>query len=270
MGEIIKAVLIGLVQGITEWLPVSSTGHMIILDEFVRLDVSPAFWELFLVVIQLASVLAVPALYFDRLNPLDRRKTDIERRGTLSLWKNIALAVLPSGIIGLLLDDWLDAHIYNSTTVIAALAFYGILFIVCDRRKDRIGLHKTKIFAKDALGLGTFQTLALIPGTSRSGSTLLGGLVLGLDRAETAEFSFFMALPTMLGASGLKLVKFIQSGAVISGQERRILLWGSVTAFLVSMAAMRYLVGYVRSHGLRAFGIYRLILAALAALVLRR
>ncbi len=265
--EILKTVLIGIVEGITEWLPVSSTGHMIILNELIGLKVSDAFWELFEVVIQLGAIMAVVVLYFNRLNPFSLKKTAEERRGTWDLLIKIVIAVIPSAIVGLLFDDWFNEHLYNYVVVAIALIGYGIVFLFLDNRGGRhLKAQEGGITVKTALLIGAFQMLALIPGTSRSGSTIIGAMLLGLGRTESAEFSFFMAIPTMLGASLLKLLKFVMDGSVIAGEEIVILIVGCVTAFAVSMAAVKYLLSYVRSHSFKAFGVYRIVLGAVVIL----
>lgn len=262
--EILKAVLIGIVQGITEWLPVSSTGHMIILDEIIQMYGSAAFKEMFLVVIQLGSIMAVVVLYFNRLNPLSLKKTKAERLETWELLMKIVIAVIPSGVAGILLDDWLDEHLFNYIVVAAALIIYGVVFLFMDggssSKQGRHTLQKRGISIKTAFLIGMFQVLALIPGTSRSGSTIIGALILGLSRTDAAEFSFFMAIPTMLGASLLKVLKFIMDGSMITGQEISILVVGCLVAFVVSIGAVKYLIDYVRSHSFKAFGIYRIAL----------
>ncbi len=263
--EFLKSVLFGIVEGITEWLPVSSTGHIILLDEFVKLDVSAAFMELFEVVIQLGAIFAVLVVYFHRLNPFAPKKTDAEKKTTWHLWFAVVVGVLPSAVLGLLFDDWFDEHFYNWQTVAVTLILYGIAFIVIEY------FHKNKTYSvtdadgitmKKALAIGAFQTLAIIPGTSRSGSTILGAMLLGVSRTAAAEFSFFMAIPTMLGASALKGVKLVLDGgaAAVTGEEWLLLLTATVVAFVVSLAAIKFLVGFVRRHSFSAFGIYRIVL----------
>ncbi|MBE6546040.1 MAG: undecaprenyl-diphosphate phosphatase [Ruminococcaceae bacterium] len=264
--ELLKAVLFGIVEGITEWLPISSTGHMILLNEFLSLDVSPAFWELFEVVIQLGAILAVIVLFFRKLNPLSPSKEAKEKAATWRLWGLVIIAVLPSAVIGLLLDDWLNEHFYNYVTVAAALIVYGIAFIVIERlRKDTAPRVETveQLTVRDALTVGIFQVLAVIPGTSRSGSTILGGMLFGLSRTAAAEFSFYLAIPTMAGASLLKGVKFFLDGNTLGGKEWALLGVGCLVAFLVSLCVIRYLMDYVRRHSFAAFGIYRIILGIL-------
>lgn len=260
MIEILKTILIGIVQGITEWLPVSSTGHMILLDNFIVLDVSEAFREMFFVVIQLGSILAVAVLYFKALNPFGKPKK--EQKRIFSLWGKIVVGAVPAGAVGFLLDDWLHAHFYGYVTVAAALVLYGILFIVIERkRKNKRPAYQTvdDISYKTAAAIGCFQILALIPGTSRSGSTILGGMLAGASRTAASEFSFFLALPVMLGASFLKVVKF---GFDFSASELLILFVGCAVAFLVSLAAIRFLVAYVKRNSFEPFGWYRIALGA--------
>ena len=264
--EILKAILFGIVEGITEWLPVSSTGHMILLDEFLSLDVSEEFFEMFEVVIQLGAILAVVVLFFHKLNPFAPSKSAEEKKGTWSLWFKVVVAIIPSGVIGILLDDWFNEHFYNYLVVAIALIVYGVAFIVIERlRKPQDALVETteKIGYKEALLIGAFQTLAIIPGTSRSGSTILGAMLFGLSRTAAAEFSFFMAIPTMLGASGVKVLKFVADGATVSANEWIILAVGCAVAFVVSLVAIKYLMDYVKRHSFSAFGVYRIILGVL-------
>lgn len=264
--EFLKAFLIGIVQGITEWLPVSSTGHMILLNSLLELKVSDAFWDMFLVVIQLGSILAVLVLFRHRLNPFSPKKSREEKRATWSLWLHVIVAIIPSGVIGVLLDDWFDAHLYNAVTVAIALAVYGIAFLFLEkipRRREQIE-STDAITYRTAFLIGAFQVLSLIPGTSRSGSTILGAMLLGLSRTAAAEFSFFMAVPTMLGASGIKILQFLLDGeTAIASNEWIILLIGCLTAFLVSLAAIRYLMDYVKRHSFAPFGVYRIVLGIL-------
>lgn len=263
--EFLKAILFGIVEGITEWLPVSSTGHIILLDAFVALDVSEAFMELFEVVIQLGAILAVLVLYFHRLNPFSSKKTAAEKATTWHLWFAVVVGVIPSAVLGLLLDDWFDANFYNWQTVSITLILYGIAFIVIERlrrgKEYKID-DADSITMKTALMIGAFQVLAIIPGTSRSGSTILGAMLLGVSRTAAAEFSFFMAIPTMLGASGLKAVKLVLEGgaSAVTTEEWLLLLTATVVAFVVSLAAIKFLVGFVRRHSFSAFGVYRILL----------
>ena len=264
--ELLKSLLYGIVEGITEWLPVSSTGHLILLGELCPLHVSPAFSEMFDVVIQLGAILAVIVLFFRKLNPFAPSKSALEKKGTWGLWLRVCVAVIPSAAVGVLLDDWLDEHLYNYITVAVALVVYGILFILIERFKpaDRAAVTAVEsIDYKLAFFIGAFQMLALIPGTSRSGSTILGAMLLGCSRAAAAEFSFFMAIPTMLGASLLKVVKLFAEGVTVTALEWGILAVGCVTAFLVSLAAIKFLMDFVKKHSFASFGWYRIVLGAL-------
>ena len=264
--ELLKSLLYGIVEGITEWLPISSTGHLILLEKLVPLDVSPAFWELFEVVIQLGAILAVIVLFFGRLNPFAPSKSAAEKKRTWGLWFRVLVAIVPSAIVGILLDDWLDVHLYNYVTVAVALIVYGVAFLFIERLRPagRPAVEDAEAVSyKTAFLIGAFQMLALIPGTSRSGSTILGAMLLGLSRAAAAEFSFFMAIPTMAGASLLKAVKFMAEGATVSTTEWGILAVGCVTAFLVSLAAIKFLTDFVKRHSFASFGVYRIVLGAL-------
>ena len=269
--ELIKAVLIGIVQGITEWLPVSSTGHMILFDEFVKLDVSAEFMDFFLVCIQLGSILAVLVLFFSKLNPFSSRKTKEERTKTWSLWLHIAVGCVPAAVIGVLFEDRIDALFYQSgyayVVVAIALVVYGVAFILIERLRENKKVANRietvgNIGYRDALLIGCFQVLALIPGTSRSGSTVLGACLLGVARPAAAEFSFFMAMPVMAGASLLKGLKFLSAGGAMTTNEIGVLFIGTATAFLVSLVAIRFLMDFVRKHSFAAFGWYRMVLGA--------
>ena len=265
MIEFLKAVLFGIVEGVTEWLPVSSTGHLILLDEFVKLDVSDAFYEMFQVVIQLGAILAVIVLFFHKLNPFSPRKDAARKKDTWQLWFKVVAAVLPSAVVGLLLDDWMDDHFYNYVVVAVMLIVYGIAFLFVEKwnatRKFTV-TEVGKIDYRTAVLMGLFQCLSLIPGTSRSGSTILGAIILGVSRSAGAEFSFFMAIPTMLGASALKLVKYLMEGVSATGTEIMVLITGCVVSFLVSLIVIRGLMAYVRNHSFSVFGVYRIILGA--------
>lgn len=263
--ELLKAVLFGIVEGVTEWLPISSTGHLILLNEFITLNVSDAFRSMFDVVIQLGAILAVIVLFFHKLNPFSPRKTDGEKKQTWQLWFKVIAAIIPSGIVGVLFDDWMEAHFHNATVVSIALIVYGVAFILVERRNARRVGGKTveDVYAidyKTALLIGCFQCLSLIPGTSRSGSTILGAILIGVGRSAGAEFSFFMAIPTMLGASAIKGLKFLLSGVSATGTEIGVLIVGCVVSFLVSLLVIRGLMEYVRKHSFSAFGVYRIIL----------
>ena len=263
--ELLKAVLFGIVEGVTEWLPISSTGHLILLNEFITLNVSDEFRSMFDVVIQLGAILAVIVLFFHKLNPFSPRKTEGEKKQTWQLWFKVIAAIIPSGIVGVLFDDWMEAHFHNATVVSIALIVYGVAFILVERRNDRRVGGKTveDVYAidyKTALLIGCFQCLSLIPGTSRSGSTILGAILIGVGRSAGAEFSFFMAIPTMLGASAIKGLKFLLSGVTATGTEIGVLIVGCVVSFLVSLLVIRGLMEYVRKHSFSAFGVYRIIL----------
>ena len=294
--DLLKSAFLGLVEGITEWLPISSTGHMILVDEFIKMDVPDEFWNMFLVVIQLGAILSVCVLYFHDLNPFSPSKGKDGRRATWSLWGKIILGCIPAAVIGLPLNDFMDEHFYNSYVVAAALIVYGIAFILIEnwRAKRRAkqaaapakshGAHFAKSVAQDAaaddtdfgaissiddiswktaLGIGCFQVLSLVPGTSRSGSTIIGGLLLGTTRSVAAKFTFYLAIPVMFGASLLKVVKFLLGGAAMGANEWGIMIVGLVVAFVVSLLAIRWLTGFVRRHDFKVFGWYRIILGVL-------
>ncbi len=265
--ELLKAVLFGIVEGITEWLPISSTGHMILLDKFVKLNVTDAFYEMFQVVIQLGAILAVIVLFFHKLNPFSPKKDVAQKNDTWQLWAKVIVAVLPSAVIGLFLDDWMDEHLYNYVVVAIALVVYGVAFLFLERGSDKEN-RIDNVYALDyktALLIGAFQCLALIPGTSRSGSTILGAIILGVGRSAGAEFSFFLAIPTMLGASALKLLKYVKeiaegAAAAPNGTELGVLAVGCVVSFVVSLLVIKGLMEYVRKHKFSSFGIYRIVL----------
>ena len=262
--EILKAVLFGIVEGITEWLPVSSTGHIILLDEFIQLNASDEFKSMFDVVIQLGAILAVIVLFFHKLNPFAPSKSKTEKAQTWSLWFKVVAAIIPSGVVGIFLDDWMDEHLHNGIVVSIALIVYGIAFILVERQKTgrrmRVIEDVHAIDYKTAILIGVFQCLSLVPGTSRSGSTILGAIMLGVGRSAGAEFSFFMAIPTMLGASAIKGLKFFLSGASAGMTEISVLIVGCVVSFIVSLLVIRGLMEYVRRHSFSAFGIYRIVL----------
>lgn len=299
--ELLKSAFLGIVEGITEWLPISSTGHLILVDEFVKLNVTEEFWNMFQVVIQLGAILAVCVLFFHELNPFSPSKGAEGRRSTWTLWGKIVLGCIPAAVIGIPLDDFMEAHLYNSTVVALALIVYGIAFIVIEswraaRRRKMIesgelvvgrpaGSHFAAPAApaddaddtdfgrittlddltwKTAFGIGCFQVLSLIPGTSRSGSTIIGGLLLGCTRTVASKFTFFLAVPVMFGASALKLVKYllVDGGAFGTG-ELAIMGVGCLTAFVVSLIAIRWLMGFVRRHDFKGFGVYRIVLGIL-------
>ena len=270
MVELLKAVLFGIVEGVTEWLPISSTGHLILLNEFLTLNISDEFRSMFDVVIQLGAILAVIVLFFHKLNPFAPSKSSGEKRQTWQLWFKVIVAILPSGIVGILFDDWMDEHLHNAVVVSIALIVYGVAFLLVERRNQgkhlRVIDDVHAIDYKTALIIGAFQCLSLIPGTSRSGSTILGAILIGVGRSAGAEFSFFMAIPTMLGASAIKGLKFLLSGVSATGTEIGVLIVGCVVSFLVSLAVIKGLMEYVRNHSFAAFGVYRIILGAVVLL----
>ncbi len=258
--EILKAAILGVIEGITEWLPISSTGHMILADEFIRLNLSPAFKEMFLVLIQLGAILAVVLLYWEKLFPLSLGKRPALKKDVLDVWLKILTACIPAAVVGFLLDEWIEARFFNYQTVSAALILYGLLFLVIESRNEKrvpAIRHIARLPFRTALLIGIFQLLALIPGTSRSGATILGAILLGASRTVAAEFTFYLAVPVMLGASLLKLAKF---GFAFTRAEGAVLLCGMLTAFLVSIVAIKFLLGYIRKSDFKAFGWYRIAL----------
>lgn len=283
--EVLKVIIFGIVEGVTEWLPISSTGHLILLDEFIRLKVgdnflqAEKFKEMFDVVIQLGAIMAVLMLNWQRLWPFFFSKNTDEKpqkvkgiikEDSLELWKKVLVASLPAAIIGLLLDDWLDLHFYNTITVSITLIVYGIFFIMIENRnksqKERVrGL--SQITYQDALYIGMFQMLALIPGTSRSGATILGALLIGLSRGVAAEFSFYLAIPVMFGASLLKIVKYLQEGVGFTGEMGVFLGVGMITAFIISVFAVKFLLNYVKKRDFKIFGWYRIFLGILVLII---
>lgn len=300
--ELLKSAFLGVVEGITEWLPISSTGHLILVDEFIKLNVSQEFWNMFQVVIQLGAILAVCVLFFHELNPFSPSKGKEGRRDTWKLWGKIVLGCIPAAVIGIPLDDFMEEHLYSSAVVATALIVYGVAFIVIEswrarELKARIaaegampggrpsGAHFARpvedvevapggdfgriatledLSWKTALGIGCFQVLSLIPGTSRSGSTIIGGLLLGCTRTVASKFTFFLAVPVMFGASALKLVKYlVMDGGTFGSNEIGIMVVGCITAFVVSLLAIRWLMGFVRRHDFKGFGVYRIVLGVL-------
>ncbi|MCR4635327.1 MAG: undecaprenyl-diphosphate phosphatase [Butyrivibrio sp.] len=266
MLDIIKAFLYGIVEGITEWLPVSSTGHMILLEEFVKMDVSQDFWNMFLVVIQLGAILAVVLLYWNQIFPWDfskkaRQEKRVNKKDVWMLWAKILVACIPAAIVGVLFDDWLDEHLYNGYVVATMLIIFGILFIIIENKnKGKEAVIKTieEIDFKTALIIGVFQLIAAIfPGTSRSGATIVGSLMIGVSRTAAANFTFLLAIPVMFGASLLKLVKF---GLAFSGSEVAILATGMIVAFVISVIVIKFLMSYIRKHDFKVFGWYRIVL----------
>ena len=271
--EILKAILFGIVEGVTEWLPVSSTGHMILLNEFVKLNVSPEFWNLFLVVIQLGAILAVVILFWKTIWPFKKVKTKsgkskiILREPTLILWLKVLVACIPAAVVGILYDDWIDEHFYNAIVVGTMLIVVGVLFIIIEmlnkNKVPRVDRLRDLTF-KDAFLIGLFQLIsAIFPGTSRSGATILGGLMIGVSRTVASKFTFILAIPVMFGASLLKIVKY---GFRFSGYELLILGVGMLVAFLVSMVIISFLMNFIRKHDFKVFGVYRIILGVLVLL----
>jgi undecaprenyl-diphosphatase len=268
MIEVLKAIILGIIEGITEWLPISSTGHMILVDEFLKLDVSDEFKELFLVVIQLGAILAVPVIFFEKLNPFSKGKSQDEKKNTWSLWSKVIVGIIPAGLVGVVLDDLIDEYFYNYIVVSIALIVYGIAFLLIERTKkardNQYAIESVDaITYKDAIKIGLFQTLSLIPGTSRSGSTILGGMLVGVNRTASAEFSFFMAIPIMLGASLLKILKFAVSGITATSFEIWLLIVGILVSFAISLFAIKFLMDFVKRHSFSAFGIYRIALGVI-------
>ena len=263
MLEILKAILFGIVEGITEWLPVSSTGHLILLEEFIHLNVTKEFYEMFQVVIQLGAIFAVILLFWNKLWPFSTKKSLEEKKNTWQLWFKVIVAVIPSAVIGLLLDDWMDAHFYNYIVVAITLILYGIAFLFVERGDKTTKIRDVyAIDYRTALLIGLFQCLSLIPGTSRSGSTILGAILIGVARPAAAEFSFFLAIPTMLGASALKLLKYLMEGMIPSSLEIGVLVTGCVVSLLVSLLVIRVLMDFVRKRSFAPFGVYRIVLGA--------
>lgn len=258
--EIMKAAILGIVEGLTEWLPVSSTGHMILVDEFIKLNVSTAFMDMFLVVIQLGAILAVVVLNYHRLNPWSPHKNIVERRQTMTLWYKVVVGCIPAAVIGLAFNKYMEEHFMNAHVVASMLILYGILFIVVEnynKHRTPTITNLAQLDYKTALIIGLFQVLSLVPGTSRSGATILGGILFGTSRLVATEYTFFLAIPVMFGASALKLVKF---GFAYTLQELILLGVGMVVAFVVSIASIKFLLRYVRTNDFKAFGWYRIIL----------
>lgn len=266
MFEIFKVIILGIVEGITEWLPISSTGHLILMDEFIKLQASDAFKEMFNVVIQLGAIMAVVVLYFHKLNPFSEKKTQKQRVMTMQLWSKVIVACIPAAVLGILFDDWMEAHLHNYQVVSVMLIIYGILFVVIERwnqgREPQVR-KLSQLSYKTALLIGAFQVLSLVPGTSRSGATILGALLLGVSRYVAAEFTFFLAIPVMFGASGIKVLKFLMDGGGFQGMEIAMLIVGCLTAFIVSVIAIKFLMGYIKKNDFQVFGFYRIVLGIL-------
>ena len=265
--EFLTIVVFGIVEGFTEWLPISSTGHMILLEEIIPLRVTEDFWNVFKVVIQLGAILAVVVLYFRKLNPFSRTKTNRQRQDTIILWIKIAAACVPVVLVGLPLDDWMDAHLHNGFVVAAMLIVYGILFIMVENRNNDMDFPMQRVSQVDlrtAVYIGCFQLLALVPGTSRSGVTIIGAMLLGCSRAASAEFTFFLGIPVMFGASLLKIIKFIfKSQEMFSGTEVFYLVSAMIIAFIVSVYSIKFLMGYIKRNDFKLFGYYRIILGVI-------
>ena len=267
--ELLKAVFLGIVEGITEWLPISSTGHLILVNEFLNLRQSKDFIDMFNIVIQLGAILAVMVIYFKRLNPFQPGKTAREVQLTWQLWLKVVIACIPSAFFGLLLDDWMEAHLSNFFVVAIMLVVYGIAFIWIEDRNRRVEPKVTdlaRMSYKTAFYIGLFQVLSIIPGTSRSGATILGGIIVGTSRRVAADFTFFLGIPTMFGYSGLKAVKYFIDGNTLTGGQVAILLVASVTAFVVSLFVIRFLMNYIKKHDFTVFGKYRIVLGIIVLL----
>ena len=267
--ELLKAVFLGIVEGITEWLPISSTGHLILVNEFLNLRQSKDFIDMFNIVIQLGAILAVMVIYFKRLNPFQPGKTAHEVQLTWQLWLKVVIACIPSAFFGLLLDDWMEAHLSNFFVVAIMLVVYGIAFIWIEDRNRRVEPKVTdlaRMSYKTAFYIGLFQVLSIIPGTSRSGATILGGIIVGTSRSVAADFTFFLGIPTMFGYSGLKAVKYFIDGNTLTGGQVAILLVASVTAFVVSLFVIRFLMNYIKKHDFTVFGKYRIVLGIIVLL----
>lgn len=258
--EMIKTVILGVIEGITEWLPISSTGHLILANEILKLDVTPKFQDMFNVVIQLGAIMAVVLLYFNKLNPFEPKKNRKEFLATIELWKKVIVGCIPAVIGGFLLNDFMDEYFNKPIVIASALIFYGIAFIIIERKHKGVEPRIHSLAELDyatAIKIGLFQTLALIPGTSRSGSTIIGGLLMGASRFVATEFSFFMGIPIMFGASSLKILKF---GFHFTSAELVILLVGSLVSFIVSLIVIKFLINYLKQHDFQVFGWYRIIL----------
>lgn len=266
LANIWKAIVLGIVEGITEWLPISSTGHLILVDEFIKMDVSADFTTMFNVVVQLGAIMAVVVLYFDKLNPFSTKKTAIEKNDTWTLWYKVVVACVPAGILGILLDDFLDAHFHKFLPVSIMLIVYGVAFIIVEKRNKNKTPKCTTLndfTYKAALVVGFFQVLSLVPGTSRSGATILGAILIGASRFVATEFSFFLGIPVMFGASAIKIFKFIKAGNSFDFQQTFLLLLGMIVAFAVSIIAIKFLLNYLKRNDFTVFGWYRIILGVI-------
>lgn len=264
--NLIKAIILGIVEGVTEWLPISSTGHLILVQEFMKLDARPEFIEMFNVVVQLGAIIAVILIYFNKLNPFSPKKTATEKKDTWNLWFKVLVGCLPAAVLGLMFDDFLDEHFHKFLPIALMLIIYGVLFIIVENRnKDREpSITSFQDFTyKSALIIGFFQVLALMPGTSRSGATIIGALLIGTSRFVATEFSFFLSIPVMIGASGYKMLKFLKIGGAFTGDELMILIVGSVVAFVVSLIVIKFLLNYIKTNDFKPFGWYRIILGVI-------
>ncbi|HCT96127.1 undecaprenyl-diphosphate phosphatase [Vagococcus sp.] len=264
--NLIKAIILGIVEGVTEWLPISSTGHLILVQEFMKLDARPEFIEMFNVVVQLGAIIAVILIYFNKLNPFSPKKTATEKKDTWNLWFKVLVGCLPAAVLGLMFDDFLDEHFHKFLPIALMLIIYGVLFIIVENRnKDREpSIISFQDFTyKAALIIGFFQVLALMPGTSRSGATIIGALLIGTSRFVATEFSFFLSIPVMIGASGYKMLKFLKIGGAFTGDELMILIVGSVVAFVVSLIVIKFLLNYIKTNDFKPFGWYRIILGVI-------
>lgn len=264
--EMIKVLIYGIVEGITEFLPISSTGHLILLEEILPLNASDAFMEMFDVVVQLGAILAIVVLYFNRLNPFAPSKSAKQKRQTWEIWGKVVIGCIPAGVLGFLLDDWLDAHLYNGYVVAATLIIYGVLFIFVENSADHRSVQVQNLGQLSYVGalmIGLLQVLAMIPGTSRSGITIIGAMLLGVSRVAAAEFSFFVAIPIMCGASGLKFLKFFLDGNTLLANDWMTLAVGTVSAFVVALLSVRMLMNYIKEHDFKGFGYYRIGLGVL-------
>lgn len=264
--NILKVIFLGIVEGITEWLPISSTGHLILVDQFIKLDASNDFKEMFNVVIQLGAILAVVVLYFNKLNPFASNKTKIEKSDTWSLWFKVVVACIPAGVLGILFDDFLEEHFHKFVPVAIMLILYGVLFIIVENRNKTVKPTTTtlnQLTYKTAFIIGLFQVLSLIPGTSRSGATIIGAMIIGCSRFVAAEFTFFLGIPVMFGASGVKILKFLLKGNTFGSPEIILLSLGTIVSFIVSILAIKFLMGYIKKHDFKVFGWYRIILGTI-------
>lgn len=264
--ELLKVILLGIVEGITEWLPISSTGHMLLVDEFIKLDATARFKEMFFVVIQLGAILAVVILYFKKLNPFSSKKTSEQKKDTIELWKKVIVACIPAGVLGVLFDDVLEEHFGGPISIAIMLIVYGILFIIVENKNKgktpKVNTLK-ELSYKTAIIIGLFQVLSLIPGTSRSGATIIGAMIFGTSRKVAAEFTFFLAIPVMFGASLLKILKF---GLSFTATQLFTLIVGMIIALVVSVIAIKFLMGYIKKHDFKFFGYYRIALGIIVLL----